>query len=57
MAGHGSGLAPLGALLYFWGRAAFLPLYAIGWPVVRTLVWAASLAGIVLLLIAVVPGV
>ena len=56
MAGHGSGLAPLGALLYFWGRVAFLPLYAIGWPVVRTLAWAASLGGIVLLLIAVVPG-
>ena len=54
--GHGSGLAPLGAQLYFWGRVAFLPLYAIGWPVVRTLAWTVSLIGIALLLVAVLPG-
>ena len=56
-AGHGSGLAPLGAQLYFWGRVAFLPLYALGWPVVRTAAWTVALAGIALLLIAVLPGV
>lgn len=56
-AGHGSSLAPLGAQLYFWGRVAFLPLYALGWPVVRTAAWTVALAGIALLLIAVLPGV
>ena len=54
-AGHGSGLAILGAQLYFWGRVAFLPIYALGLPAVRTLVWTASLAGIVLVLAACLP--
>ena len=55
-AGHGSALAPLGAQLYFWGRVAFLPVYALGLPVVRTLVWTVSLVGIVLVLAACLPG-
>ena len=55
-AGHGSALAPLGAQLYFWGRVAFLPIYALGLPVVRTAVWTVSLAGIVLILAACLPG-
>ena len=55
-AGHGSGLAPLGAQLYFWGRVAFLPLYAVGWPLLRTVAWTVSLAGIVLLLLSCLPG-
>jgi uncharacterized MAPEG superfamily protein len=55
-AGHGSSLAPIGAALYFWGRVAFLPVYALGLPVVRTLVWTISLAGIVLILAACLPG-
>lgn len=40
----------LGAQLYFWARVAFVPAYALGIPVVRTLVWAVSLAGIILVL-------
>lgn len=52
-----SDLAGLGAQLYFWGRVAFLPLYAIGWPFVRTLAWTVALAGIVLVLVAALPGV
>jgi uncharacterized MAPEG superfamily protein len=55
-AGHGSALAPMGAALYFWGRVAFLPVYALGLPVVRTLVWTVSLIGIVLVLAACLPG-
>ena len=51
----GSELGALGAQLYFWGRVAFLPIYAIGLPVVRTLAWTVSLAGIVLLLYASMP--
>ena len=36
----------LGAELYFWARAAYLPIYLIGIPYLRTLVWAISLWGI-----------
>jgi len=40
----------LGAQLYFWGRLVYLPLYLIGIPYVRTLAWAVSLAGLLLVL-------
>nr|WP_295658726.1 MAPEG family protein [Polymorphobacter sp.] len=43
----------LGAELYFWGRVIYLPLYAFGVPVVRTLVWLASAVGLALILIAI----
>jgi uncharacterized MAPEG superfamily protein len=36
----------LGAQLYFWARAAYLPVYLIGVPYLRTLVWAISLGGL-----------
>lgn len=54
--GHGSTLAPLGAQLFFWGRVAYLPLYASGAPFIRTVAWSVAMAGIVLLLIACLPG-
>lgn len=56
MAGHGSALGPLGAQLYFWGRVAYLPLYASGVPYLRTVAWTVAIAGIALLLIACLPG-
>lgn len=40
----------LGAQLYFWARVAYVPLYAAGIPYVRTLVWAVSLAGLLMVL-------
>lgn len=40
----------LGAQLYFFGRVLYVPLYATGTPVVRSLVWGVSLLGIVLVL-------
>ncbi|HET9031684.1 MAG TPA: MAPEG family protein [Dokdonella sp.] len=40
----------LGAQLYFWARLVYLPVYAAGIPYLRTLVWAVSVAGLVLLL-------
>jgi len=52
-----STLAALGAQLYFWGRVAFLPIYAIGLPFVRTVAWTVALAGIVLVLLSALPGV
>ena len=45
-------LTVLGAQLYFWARVLYVPVYAAGIPYLRTLVWAVSLAGIVLLLVA-----
>ena len=39
----------LGANLYFWGRLIYLPLYALGVPMVRSLVWAASFVGLILI--------
>ncbi|HWU25510.1 MAG TPA: MAPEG family protein [Rhizomicrobium sp.] len=42
-------LTAIGAQLYFWGRVAYLPLYALGIPFIRTLVWLASAAGLVLI--------
>ena len=40
----------IGALLWLIARAIYLPLYALGVPVVRTLVFMASLVGIVMIL-------
>ncbi|MBJ6983758.1 MAPEG family protein [Luteimonas sp. MC1750] len=50
VAGRTDGNTALGAQLYFWARLAYIPLYAAGIPYVRSLVWAVSLAGIVLVL-------
>jgi uncharacterized MAPEG superfamily protein len=41
-----------GSALYVAARALYVPLYAAGVPVVRTLVWAASLIGIVTIIVA-----
>ena len=50
---HAAGMgeqATFGAEVFFWARVVYLPLYAAGVPYVRSLVWLASLVGIVLLL-------
>jgi uncharacterized MAPEG superfamily protein len=36
----------VGVELYFWARVIYLPLYIIGVPYIRTLVWAVSLWGL-----------
>jgi uncharacterized MAPEG superfamily protein len=36
----------LGAELYFWARLAYLPIYIVGIPYLRTLVWIASAWGL-----------
>jgi uncharacterized MAPEG superfamily protein len=41
----------LGAWLWLGGRVAYLPLYALGVPVVRSLAWGVSLIGIVMVLL------
>ncbi|MGH8133855.1 MAG: MAPEG family protein [Steroidobacteraceae bacterium] len=35
----------LGAQLYFWGRLLYLPVYLIGIPYLRTLIWVVALWG------------
>jgi uncharacterized MAPEG superfamily protein len=49
--GHGNATTALGAQLYFWGRVVYVPLYALGIPYVRTLVWTVSLIGLVMVLL------
>ena len=51
-AGRHNALTVWGAQLYFWARVAYLPLYAAGIPLVRSLVWNIAAAGIALLLVA-----
>jgi uncharacterized MAPEG superfamily protein len=45
-----SATTALGAELYFWARLVYLPVYAAGIPYLRTLVWAVSIVGLVMLL-------
>ena len=45
-------LTVLGAQLYFWARLIYVPVYAAGIPYLRTMIWAVSMAGIVLVLAA-----
>ncbi|HKT73514.1 MAG TPA: MAPEG family protein [Steroidobacteraceae bacterium] len=42
----------LGAELYFWARVVYLPVYIIGIPYLRTLVWAVSFWGLIQVLAA-----
>ena len=49
-----SALTVWGAHLYFWGRVAYLPLYAMGIPRIRTVAWTVATLGIILILIALI---
>lgn len=44
----------LGAQLFFWGRLAYAVIYLAGVPWLRTLAWAASIVGLVLMFLQVV---
>jgi uncharacterized MAPEG superfamily protein len=44
-------LAFWGSQIYFYARVIYLPLYAAGLPVVRTLVWLVATLGIVMVLL------
>jgi uncharacterized MAPEG superfamily protein len=46
----------LGAQLWFWGRVAYVPLYAFGVRTVRSLVWLVSFGGLVMLIGALVTA-
>ena len=53
IAGRNGALTWWGAMLYFWARIVYLPLYALGVPYVRSLVWLVSLLGTILVLVAI----
>ena len=42
----------VGAQLFFWARLVYVPLYAAGIPVARTVAFVVATLGIVLILIA-----
>ena len=50
VAGRTGVLSEVGAWMYLLGRLVYLPLYALGVPVVRTVVWMISSIGLVLVL-------
>lgn len=54
VAGIANANTVLGAQLYFYGRVAYSVLYLAGIPWLRTIAWAVSLAGMVILLLQVV---
>jgi uncharacterized MAPEG superfamily protein len=54
LGGRLGALTAYGAVIYVVARAVYVPLYAFGVPMVRSLVWLASLVGILLLLAALV---
>ncbi len=45
-------LTEWGSRLYLWGRVAYVPLYAAGVPLVRSLVWNVATVGIVFFVVA-----
>jgi uncharacterized MAPEG superfamily protein len=45
------GYGAIGAWLWLLARVVYVPIYAAGIPVVRTLVWFASILGLVLMLV------
>jgi uncharacterized MAPEG superfamily protein len=50
--GRHSWLTVTGAEVYFWARAAYVPLYVLGVPAVRSLAFVVATAGIVMILVA-----
>jgi uncharacterized MAPEG superfamily protein len=56
VAGRLGTLTSIGAHLYFFGRLIYLPIYAAGIPLVRTLVWVAATGGLVLVIAGLMLG-
>jgi len=49
--GKAGGIAATGAWVWLIARIVYVPLYAFGVPAVRTLVWAVSIVGILMMLV------
>jgi len=50
-------MTALGAAVFFWGRVVYAPCYWFGIPMLRTLAWFASIAGIVMVFLQILPFV
>lgn len=48
----GTTVTLVGTHLYFFGRLLYVPIYAFGVPVLRSLVWIASAVGLVMIIVA-----
>jgi uncharacterized MAPEG superfamily protein len=51
VAGRANAITMLGAHLFFWGRLAHWVIYLAGIPWLRTLAWAVSVVGLILIFI------
>jgi uncharacterized MAPEG superfamily protein len=47
----GTATSALGAAIWFWARVAYVPAYASGIPLVRSVAFFASLAGLVMMIL------
>ena len=47
-----SNMSAMGAQIYFWARLVYVPVYALGIQVVRTIVWTFSIVGLVMVMLA-----
>lgn len=47
----GDATSALGAAVWFWARVAYIPAYASGIPLVRSVAWFASLAGLAMMIV------
>jgi uncharacterized MAPEG superfamily protein len=54
--GKSNHTSALGCEIYLWARVLYVPAYVIAIPFVRTLIWGASLVGILMVLAAIWPG-
>ncbi|MDG2522844.1 MAPEG family protein [Caulobacter segnis] len=52
LSGKTGGLSAVGTMVYVAARAVYIPLYAFGVPVVRSIVWLISMVGLLMLLAA-----
>lgn len=47
----GNELSALGAAIWFWARLAYIPAFASGLPLVRSIAWFTSIGGLVCMII------
>jgi uncharacterized MAPEG superfamily protein len=51
VSGQAGGLGATGSLVWIFARVAYIPLYMLGIPYIRSLVWVGSVVGLVMMLI------
>ena len=56
VSGRAGGMADTGAWLWFGGRIAYIPMYLAGVPYLRTLCFAVSAVGLVMMLVKLLSG-